>query len=603
MCHLWALRLLHGAASSTDGNYSGMAVSDVSVTNTDDADTAGVTVTPTSGLTTTEGGGAATFTVVLNSQPTADVTIAMSSSDTTEGNVSPSSLTFTTANWNTPKTVTVAGVNDFIIDGSIAYTIVTAGAASADANYNSMDAPDVSVTNTDNDVAGITVTPTSGLTTTEAGGTATFTIVLNSQPASDVTIGLSSGDTTEGSVSPSSLTFNSANWNTPQTVTVTGVNDDTDDGDIAYTIVTAGAASTDANYNGLDASDVSVTNTDNDVAVITVTPTGGLTTTEAGGAATFTVVLNSAPTADVTIALSSSDTTEGNVSPLSLTFTSANWNTPKTVTVAGVNDFIIDGSIAYTIVTAGAASADANYNSMDAPDVSVTNTDNDVAGITVTPTSGLTTTEAGGTATFTVVLNSQPSSDVTIALNSSDATEGNVSPLSLTFTSANWNSPQTVTVTGTDDFADDGNITYTIVTAAASSLDASYNGINAPDVAVTNSDDDTAAIFVEPASGLTTTEDGGVNMFMIVLESQPAADVTIALSSSNPNEGTVSVANITFTTENWADTQFVIITGVNDFVVDGDVQYTVVTAPATSSDPIYNGMNASDISVINLDND
>ena len=50
--------------------------------------------------------------------------------------------------------------------------------------------------------AGITVSPTSGLVTTEAGGTATFTVVLTSQPTADVTIGLTSSDTTEGTVSP-----------------------------------------------------------------------------------------------------------------------------------------------------------------------------------------------------------------------------------------------------------------------------------------------------------------------------------------------------------------------------------------------------------------
>ena len=159
------------------------------------------------------------------------------------------------------------------------------------------------VTNTDDDTAGITVTPTSGLTTTEAGGTATFTVVLNAQPTADVAIGLNSSNTAEGTVGPS-LTFTSANWNTPQTVTVTGVNDALDDGDIAYTIVTAAATSADALYNGINAADVAVTNTDNDAAGITVTPTSGLTTTEAGGTATFTVVLTTQPTADVTIGLS-----------------------------------------------------------------------------------------------------------------------------------------------------------------------------------------------------------------------------------------------------------------------------------------------------------
>ena len=86
-----------------------------------------------------------------------------------------------------------------------------------------------------------------------------------------------------------------------QTVTVTGVDDALDDGDVAYTIVTAPATSTDVTYNGVNAADVAVTNTDNDAVGITVTPTTGLTTTEAGGTATFTVVLNTQPTADVTI--------------------------------------------------------------------------------------------------------------------------------------------------------------------------------------------------------------------------------------------------------------------------------------------------------------
>ena len=85
------------------------------------------------------------------------------------------------------------------------------------------------------------------------------------------------------------------------------------------------------------------------------------------------------------------------------------------------------------------------------------------------------TTEAGGTATFTVVLNTQPSADVTIALTSSDTTEGTVNPASLTFTAANFNVAQTVTVTGVNDDLDDGNIPYSIVTAPAPLIDATLN--------------------------------------------------------------------------------------------------------------------------------
>src|SRR6185295_11958314 len=105
----------------------------------------------------------ATFTVVLDSQPTANVAIGLSSNDVTEGTVAPASLTFNSGNWSTAQTVTVTGVNDFVADGNVAYTIVTAAATSTDAGYSGRNAADAGVTNTDDDTAGITVTPTSGL--------------------------------------------------------------------------------------------------------------------------------------------------------------------------------------------------------------------------------------------------------------------------------------------------------------------------------------------------------------------------------------------------------------------------------------------------------
>jgi hypothetical protein len=100
--------------------------------------------------------------------------------------------------------------------------------------------------------------------TTEAGGAVTFTVRLNSEPLANVTLAISSSDTTEGSVSPASLTFTAANWNSPQTVTVTGVDDTNYDGTIAYTAVIGAAASSDGLYNGLNPADISLTNTDND---------------------------------------------------------------------------------------------------------------------------------------------------------------------------------------------------------------------------------------------------------------------------------------------------------------------------------------------------
>jgi hypothetical protein len=69
---------------------------------------------------------------------------------------------------------------------------------------------------------GITVAPTTGLTTSEDGGKATFSIVLGGPLTDSVTIGLTSSNTNEGTVAPASVVFTPANYNVPQTATVTG---------------------------------------------------------------------------------------------------------------------------------------------------------------------------------------------------------------------------------------------------------------------------------------------------------------------------------------------------------------------------------------------
>ena len=142
----------------------------------------------------------------------------------------------------------------------------------------------------------MTVSAISG-DTDEAGTTATFTVVLTSQPTapSHHRPHQRRYDRRHALDRPA-LTFNGANWNVAQTVTVTGVDDAVVDGDITYTVSLEAATSTDANYNGLDPADVSVTNTDNDTAGVTVSAISG-DTDEAGTTATFTVVLDSQPTA------------------------------------------------------------------------------------------------------------------------------------------------------------------------------------------------------------------------------------------------------------------------------------------------------------------
>lgn len=315
-------------ATATDSN--GLATNQAVTITVTDVSEQGVTVSESS-LSVGEAG-TNTYTLVLNAAPTANVVITPSSNNTSAATVS-SALTFTTSNWATAQTVTVTGVND---DNTTNESVtVSHSVSSSDADYNGISVNSVAVTMVDDDTAGITLSATSGLTTTEAGGTDTFTIVLNTEPTANVVIGLTSSDTTEGTVSPSSVTFTTGNWNSAQTVTLTGVNDDVDDGNIAYSIVTAAATSSDSDYSGLNASDVSASNTDNDTAGITQSATSG--TINEDGTGTYTVVLDSEPTSDVTVTISSNDTGAATVTS-SLTFTSANWNAAQTVTITGVSD-------------------------------------------------------------------------------------------------------------------------------------------------------------------------------------------------------------------------------------------------------------------------
>jgi hypothetical protein len=121
----------------------------------------GLNVTPVGNSTTTEAGGTASFQISLKSQPTANVTLNLTSSDPTEGVVaSAPTLTFTPANWNQAQTVTVKGVDDTAVDGNVAYKILTSF-TSTDQNYSNNSPASLSLVNIDNDVAtSPTPTPT-----------------------------------------------------------------------------------------------------------------------------------------------------------------------------------------------------------------------------------------------------------------------------------------------------------------------------------------------------------------------------------------------------------------------------------------------------------
>jgi hypothetical protein len=101
--------------------------------------------------------------------------------------------------------------------------------------------------------------------------------------------------------------------------------------------------------------------------------------------------------------------------------------------------------------------------------------DNEPGGVVVRESGGTTrVTEGGATDSYTLVLTTQPTADVTITLMADS--QVSVSPTTVTFTSANWNLPRTITVTAVDDGVVEDEHTGTIAHAVASA-DPVYHGI------------------------------------------------------------------------------------------------------------------------------
>ena len=122
----------------------------------------------------------------------------------------------------------------------------------------------------------------------------------------------------------------------------------------------------------------------------------------------------------------------------------------------------------------------------------VTIIDDDTAGVTVSPTA-LTVTEADTTGdSYTVVLDSRPTADVTVTVAGHSGTDVTPDLGTLTFTTSNWDTVQTVTVTAGDD-ADTTDDSVTL-THSAASTDTGYSGITIAGVVVTVRDNDTAQV-------------------------------------------------------------------------------------------------------------
>jgi hypothetical protein len=206
------------------------------------------------------------------------------------------------------------------------------------------------------------------LTLSEPSGTGIFTITLTGAPKAPVTIPLSTSNG-QCAVAVDQVVVDMANWKTGVPVTVSAVDDAIVDGTQTCVVQTAAASSADPKYNDVNPDDVTVSVLDDDVACIIVSPTIVIVD-EPNSPAHFTIRLCSQPTSGVWIALSTS-MTRCSVAPIYAWLTTANWSNGITVTVALVEDAILDATRVCVVQTQPSVSEDPNYDGIDPADVQV----------------------------------------------------------------------------------------------------------------------------------------------------------------------------------------------------------------------------------------
>jgi hypothetical protein len=532
-----------------------------------------------------ENGGTDSYKVELEGPPTGNVTVTLSD-PSGQVTFSPGSLAFTPGNYSTHQHVTVQAVNDIVVEGSHTTNIIHT-CASSDGGYNAL-TDSASVNITDNDTGSLVIVESGGSTNvTEGGATDTYTVALGKQPASNVTVTLTPN--AEVTVNPVTLAFTPANWGTPRTVTVTAVDDPDVEG--------AHEGRVDHSCGGVYAG---VTEhfhpavTDNDFPSLVITETGGSTdVTEGGATDTYTVRLGARPASNVTVTLTPD--ARVTVNKATLTFTHTNWNEPQTVTVTAVNDAVVEGP--HTGYISHVCGCEAPWVGISAGlDVHIT--DNDEGGLVIAETDGSTNVtegallgEPGYSDTYTVTLNTQPASDVTVTLTP-DA-QVTVNPPTLTFTSGNWNTPQPVTVTAVDDAVVEGSPHPGHVDHACSGV---YAGVTAHvDVSVT--DNDEGGLVITETDDDTAVDEEGLtsDTYSVCLAAEPSGcvDVTITPDDQVTVEGsTVEVVGVLeadgqgngdgsvvlhFCPDNWDEDQTITVWAIDDDIVEGTPHHGYIT--------------------------
>ena len=502
----------------------------------------------------------ATYTVVLTSQPTADVTVTPSrSSGDTDVTVS-GALTFTALNWSTAQTVTVSSAHDS--DAADDAAVIGHAVSGGDYGVVTAASVDVAVDDDETPSSGVTLTvlPTS-VSEAAAATPITVTATLNGgtrDAATAVSVTATSGTATSGTdfapVTGITITIPANSLSHTGTLSMTPTQDVLDEPDETVRVNGTTTAA------GITVTGAAVTITDDDATPTVTLSLSDASISEGGGIATVMASLDHGSSVATTVTVSVAPDTPATSSDYSLstnrvlTIAADATSSTGTVTITGVDNDIDAADM--TVQVKGAA-----VNSLDvtAPsDVELTLEDDDTRGVTVSATS-LDMSE-GDDATYTVVLTSQPTADVTVTPSrSSGDTDVTVSG-ALTFTALNWSTAQTVTVSSAQDSdaADDA----AVIGHAVSGGD--YGVVTAASVDVAVDDDET------PSSGVTLTV-----LPTSVSEGAAATPITVTATLNGGTRDAATAVSVTATSGTaTSGTDFAPVTGITITIPANSLSHT-----------------------------
>ena len=516
--------------------------SDASI-STQTADGPRVLVSPTN-LVVTEGASEdAVFTIALNTIPSSPVTVGITI-PTGQVTASETTIVFAAdASALVPRTVYVSATEDTLSEGDhvgiVQYSVV-----SADALYDQIRVNDVVVQIRDNDAAALEIAITAGSVSEPDGDAATtVTVTRNTDSTNSLTVNLQSDDTSEVSV-PSTVDIPAGQSSV--TVNLNAIDDSTLDGTQTVTI----SASAPSLLSASESIDV----TDNETATVSIQAIRDANESNTIDGQ-FLVSLDRTPEVDLDIFYSVAGTATGgsDYSALSGTATIAAGTNSVAIDVSVIDDGIAEvvETLAVQLTSTSMPDNVTIDSAATTDEISVFSDDLNVIKISK---STVTVSEDGTTAAFQVTLGAKPTAAVIVNIASTNTAEVAVSAATLTFSPANWDIPQSVTVTGVDDGVTDGtqNVDVTLsIDVAASSSEFRFSPSETVDVLNADNEAPPAIARLEDITFFNqdaNREDGlsldQTGQRSIVRHVQVVLEGTISITEASLTDGTFAVTNL-----------------------------------------------------------